>query len=68
MSSRPARSGSSATRWRPRPAGLSRPGRAAAEPGYAGRGNKFDVDRFDPAYLVRLKRFLTEANEASSSS
>jgi hypothetical protein len=30
-------------------------------PGYAGGGNKFDLERFDPAYLARLKEFLTEA-------
>jgi hypothetical protein len=30
-------------------------------PGYAGGGNKLDLDRFDPEYLARLKDFLTEA-------
>jgi hypothetical protein len=31
------------------------------EPGYAGGGNKFDLERWDPAYFNRLKAFLTEA-------
>jgi hypothetical protein len=31
------------------------------QPGYAGGGNKLDLERFDPAYLARLKDFLTEA-------
>ncbi|MBM4026789.1 MAG: hypothetical protein FJ280_15495 [Planctomycetes bacterium] len=30
-------------------------------PGYAGGGNKFDLERFSPEYLARLKDFLTEA-------
>jgi hypothetical protein len=30
-------------------------------PGYAGGGNQFDLDRFSPEYLARLKDFLTEA-------
>ncbi len=30
-------------------------------PGYAGGGNKFDLDRFSPEYLDRLKDFLSEA-------
>ena len=31
------------------------------EPGYAGGGNKFDLDRFSQAYLSRLKAFVDEA-------
>jgi len=33
------------------------------QPGYAGGGNKFDLDRFSPEYLARLKDFLTEAGK-----
>lgn len=29
--------------------------------GYAGGGNKFDLDRFSPEYLARLKDFVAEA-------
>jgi hypothetical protein len=29
--------------------------------GYAGGGNKFDLDRFNPDYLARLEAFITEA-------
>jgi hypothetical protein len=31
------------------------------QPGYAGGGNRFDLDRFSPEYLARLKDFLAEA-------
>lgn len=31
-------------------------------PGYAGGGNKFDLDRWDAAYFERLRDFLGEAN------
>lgn len=31
------------------------------EPGYAGGGNKFDLDRFSPDYLARLKDLIREA-------
>ncbi len=33
------------------------------EPGYAGGGNKFDLDRFSSEYLARLKEFLAEAGQ-----
>jgi hypothetical protein len=33
------------------------------QPGYAGGGNKFDLDRFSPEYLARLKDFLAEAGK-----
>jgi hypothetical protein len=35
----------------------------SAEPGYAGGGNKFDLDRWDPAYFERLKAFLSDAGQ-----
>jgi hypothetical protein len=31
-------------------------------PGYAGGGNRFDLDRFSPEYLARLKEVITEAS------
>lgn len=31
------------------------------QPGYAGGGAKFDLDRWDPAYFERLKTFVREA-------
>ncbi len=31
------------------------------QPGYVGGGNKFDLDRFSPEYLARLKDFITQA-------
>lgn len=31
------------------------------QPGYAGGGNKFDLDRWDPAYFARLKGFVGKA-------
>ena len=31
------------------------------QPGYAGGGNKFDLDRWDPAYFQRLRNFLKYA-------
>ena len=31
------------------------------QPGYAGGGNKFDLDRFSPEYLARLKEYISEA-------
>ncbi len=33
------------------------------EPGYAGGGNRFDLDRWDERYFARLRRFLSEAEE-----
>ena len=33
----------------------------SGEQGYAGGGNKFDLDRWDPDYLARLKGFIAEA-------
>ena len=46
------------------------PGRAlvpwarSAEPGYALGGNKFDLDRWDPAYFERLHGFVAAARDA----
>lgn len=33
----------------------------SSEPGYAGGGNKFDLDKWDPEYFQRLHAFLSEA-------
>jgi hypothetical protein len=32
-------------------------------PGYVGGGNKFDLERFSPEYLARLKAFIGEADK-----
>lgn len=34
----------------------------STEPGYAGGGNKFDLEKWDPAYFERLHDFLSEAD------
>ncbi len=34
----------------------------STEPGYAGGGNKFDLEKWDPAYFERLHDFLQEAD------
>ncbi len=47
----------------PAPGRFLAPWARGAEAGYAAGGNKFDLDRFDPAYLTRLKAFLTEAGK-----
>ncbi|HYG36884.1 MAG TPA: hypothetical protein VEC99_18975, partial [Clostridia bacterium] len=33
------------------------------QPGYANGGNKFDLNRWDPAYFKRLKDFMTQASK-----
>ncbi len=33
------------------------------EPGYANGGNKFDLNRWNPAYFKRLRDFIAEANK-----
>jgi hypothetical protein len=33
----------------------------SGEPGYAGGGDKFDLDKWDPEYFRRLDHFLSEA-------
>jgi len=45
------------------PAGwrLILPWARSSEPGYAGGGNKFDLDKWDPEYFRRLHDFLGEA-------
>jgi hypothetical protein len=35
----------------------------SSEPGYAGGGNKFDLEKWDEAYFDRLKDFITEAGK-----
>ena len=45
----------------PAPERFLAPWARSDQPGYAGGGNKFDLDRFSPDYLARLKEFLTEA-------
>ena len=42
----------------PAPGRFLAPWARSDTPGYAGGGNKFDLDRFSPEYLVRLKDFL----------
>lgn len=46
----------------PAPGRFLAPWARSAEPGYAGGGNKFDLTRFSPEYLARLREFLTEAD------
>jgi hypothetical protein len=45
----------------PAPGGLILPWARSAEPGYAGGGNKFDLEQWDPEYFRRLHDFLSEA-------
>ncbi|HRI11945.1 MAG TPA: hypothetical protein PLX89_02980 [Verrucomicrobiota bacterium] len=45
----------------PAPGRFLAPSARSEQPGYAGGGNKLDLDRFSPEYLARLKEFLTEA-------
>lgn len=42
----------------PGPGRLLAPWARAAEPGYAGGGNKFDLNQWDEAYFARLKEFV----------
>jgi hypothetical protein len=53
--------GKSGSTLAPRSGRLLAPWARSDQPGYAGGGNKFDLSRWDPAYLQRLRRFLTEA-------
>lgn len=46
----------------PAPGRFLAPWARSSQPGYAGGGNKFDLDRFSPEYLARLKAFLAEAD------
>lgn len=45
----------------PAPGRFLAPWARSGTPGYAGGGNKFDLDHFDPEFLARLKDFLGEA-------
>ena len=45
----------------PAPGRFLAPWARSDQPGYAGGGNKFDLDRFSPEYLARLKEFITNA-------
>ena len=45
----------------PRPQRFLAPWARSDQAGYAGGGNRFDLDRFDPDYLARLKEVLAEA-------
>jgi len=45
----------------PAPGRCLSPWKRSTEVGYAGGGNKFDLEHWDPAYLARLKEFLAEA-------
>ena len=47
----------------PRPASLVLPWTRGKSPGYMLGGNKFDLDRWDPAYFSRLKDFIAKAGE-----
>ncbi len=45
----------------PVPGRFLAPWARSEQSGYAGGGNKFDLDRFNPDYLARLADFITEA-------
>ena len=45
----------------PAPGRFLAPWARSDQPGYAGGGNKFDLDRFSPEYLARLKEYISEA-------
>jgi len=47
----------------PRPGRFICPWARSKEPGYAGGGNKFDLDRWDEAYFRRLRDFMRTAAE-----
>lgn len=47
----------------PKPRDLVVPWARSSQPGYLVGGNKFDLDRWDPAYFARLKDFLSKAAE-----
>jgi len=46
----------------PAPGRLLVPWARSSTPGYAGGGNKFDLDRWDPAYFERLHGFFAESS------
>jgi hypothetical protein len=45
----------------PAPGRFMAPWARSATPGYEGGGNKFDLDRWDPAFFARFHDFLSEA-------
>jgi hypothetical protein len=45
----------------PRPRSLILPWARSDQPGYVLGGNKFDLDKWDPAYFARLKDFIAQA-------
>jgi hypothetical protein len=45
----------------PAPGRFLAPWARSSQSGYAGGGNKFDLDQFSPEYRARLKEFITEA-------
>jgi hypothetical protein len=47
----------------PAPNRLLAPWARSATPGYAGGGNKFNLDQWDPAYFKRFHDFLAEADQ-----
>jgi hypothetical protein len=47
----------------PEEGGLILPWARSSTPGYALGGNKFNLDRWDPAYFTRLKDFITKARD-----
>jgi len=47
----------------PAPGRLLTPWARSTTPGYAGGGNKFDLDQWDPEYFKRFRGFLAEAQK-----
>lgn len=47
----------------PAPGRFLAPWARSNQPGYAGGGNKFDLDRFSPEYLARLRDFIAAAGQ-----
>jgi hypothetical protein len=47
----------------PLPGRFIAPWKRSDTPGYAGGGNKFDLDKWNPQYFDRLHSFLTEASK-----
>ncbi|MEQ2006133.1 MAG: PA14 domain-containing protein [Limisphaerales bacterium] len=46
----------------PQPGRLLPPWARSTEPGYAGGGEKFDLQKFDPRFFARLRSFVDKAN------
>jgi hypothetical protein len=47
----------------PLPGRFISPWARSSEPGYANGGNKFDLNKWDPAYFKRLNDFMTQASK-----